>query len=350
LVELLVVIAIIGALIALLLPAIQAAREAARMAQCTNHLKQFGIAVHNSHGIKKGLVPYTLGDSRVTFFFLILPYMEQDSLYNFIEGTGNGIGRNVSATGLDTWNANINDEEFKKGICSIPFQYCPTRRSATGKPTNSAEASATGVVGTYRMGPATDYCLCAFWGQETDPSSSHNDIWRCHNNNPGGSPPPVTLIEAQDRSPFRAAVITGTSDTDYHSYKERDDMAWWMDGTSNQLIMAEKYFPHQFIYDTQLDSTWLFTNNTTWCGTIRGAHYALARNLVGVVEGGSGTNDHPQNNGKGHYMLGSWHAGGNINFLLGDGAVRSIAPTTNNSIVGSLINVADGKNVEFPGR
>src|SRR5436305_2150596 len=47
LIELLVVIAIIAVLIALLLPAVQAAREAARRAQCTNNLKQLGLALHN---------------------------------------------------------------------------------------------------------------------------------------------------------------------------------------------------------------------------------------------------------------------------------------------------------------
>ena len=81
LVELLVVIAIIGVLIALLLPAIQAAREAARRSQCSNQLKQIGIAVHNFHDTMNGIVPTSVGERRVTAYGLLFPYLEQIAMY-----------------------------------------------------------------------------------------------------------------------------------------------------------------------------------------------------------------------------------------------------------------------------
>jgi prepilin-type N-terminal cleavage/methylation domain-containing protein len=82
LVELLVVVAIIGILVALLLPALQIAREAARRAECFNHLKQTSLAVHLYHDNFRRLPP--AGDNGLasaSMFVIVLPFVEQKGLH-----------------------------------------------------------------------------------------------------------------------------------------------------------------------------------------------------------------------------------------------------------------------------
>ena len=124
LVELLVVIAIIGILIALLLPAVQAAREAARRAECSNNLKQVGLALHNYHDTYRAF-PFSRGGTRggtsddsnqgwLSPWVSLLPYMEQTPLYDTItsELTIGGTtyppwGPTPATTAYDPWRVQV---------------------------------------------------------------------------------------------------------------------------------------------------------------------------------------------------------------------------------------------------
>jgi prepilin-type N-terminal cleavage/methylation domain-containing protein/prepilin-type processing-associated H-X9-DG protein len=112
LIELLVVIAIIAVLIALLLPAVQAAREAARRAQCTNNLKQLGLGLHNyesaNNVFPSGVIYGTNtppcsspgfggGCQNTPWFLLMLPFMEQTTLYNSFNASVGIEGPQLSA-------------------------------------------------------------------------------------------------------------------------------------------------------------------------------------------------------------------------------------------------------------
>ena len=116
LVELLVVIAIIAMLVTLLLPAVQAAREAVRRAQCQNNLRQVALALHNYHGAAARLPygsPTCCGGPETNggvWSSMILPFMEEQSLYDQFD-----------------WTSHIKDPKHALLVQTvIPTYICPS--------------------------------------------------------------------------------------------------------------------------------------------------------------------------------------------------------------------------------
>jgi prepilin-type N-terminal cleavage/methylation domain-containing protein/prepilin-type processing-associated H-X9-DG protein len=152
LVELLVVIAIIGILVALLLPAVQAAREAARRMQCSNNLKQLGLAMHNYHDVHKkfpalgswanpGLGVNT--QRSYSFAMFTLPYVEQSPLYDAIMGQARPNG-----TGLpDPWTTTSNAWNNANWRVDMPVYRCPSDKAPTNRGESPSLINYKGCVG-----------------------------------------------------------------------------------------------------------------------------------------------------------------------------------------------------------
>ncbi len=132
LVELLVVITIIGILIALLLPAVQAAREAARRAQCANNLKQIALAMHGYHNVYNTF-PYGVVDWEWWYCLIpVLPYMEQQPLYDgFAEAKKSGASP-WDATAKTAWPQVVRGHAVAAYLCPSDGLGGSTKGSTLG--------------------------------------------------------------------------------------------------------------------------------------------------------------------------------------------------------------------------
>ncbi len=174
LIELLVVIAIIGILVALLLPAVQSARESARMVQCTNKLKQIGLALHNYHSAFRAFPAgrlkydhtrrgqpvssqYTNYSTMnvITWYgnrpvhLAILPYLEQGALYDLVDMTATSSPRM-------TFNGTPVHPNYEALTKDVALYRCPTDVNGFNQPTENNYR--------YNFGGSTPYGGAEHWG------------------------------------------------------------------------------------------------------------------------------------------------------------------------------------------
>jgi prepilin-type N-terminal cleavage/methylation domain-containing protein/prepilin-type processing-associated H-X9-DG protein len=229
LIELLVVIAIIGVLIALLLPAVQAAREAARRAQCVNNLKQIGLAVHN-YAQRVGSFPIGQGPEPSGSWFgwsslaMILPDLEQAPVYNAInfaipDGSAPGTPQNLTAQNTRVVAFLCPSDSDRLASAAGHNNYVGNNGSGTA--TNGASPSGVicGMVGigspyfpsyTVRLQDVTDgLSNTAAYSERVMGLGLDNDAQGADNLSPPGS---VLKIATLPSDPDQAASLCGATD------------------------------------------------------------------------------------------------------------------------------------------
>jgi prepilin-type N-terminal cleavage/methylation domain-containing protein/prepilin-type processing-associated H-X9-DG protein len=322
LVELLVVIAIIGILIALLLPAVQAAREAARRSQCLNNLKQMGLAIHNFADTHTVLPPLEISNERASLWALILPYMEQENLFELIDL---GVPLCSDNTGCmnypSTWWDDLSQDQ-KNAFGSVATHHCPSRRRGVQVKTGGWSGNEG------QHGPLSDYAV-PIWVDWTD--------WWNHYN------PCQDQTNQANRvmSAFRVAYVNGCVDSAPHTQnitldqwraaKGRHGFEFIRDGTSNTMFAGEKHLREDEMQrccdQNNQDGSYLYDTGSWKEYTIgRSPRLPLGLGSKDWMACNRGGKPHCNGGPDNEFGFGSWHPGA-CNFVMGDGAVKSISNT-----------------------
>ncbi|MCL2117882.1 MAG: DUF1559 domain-containing protein, partial [Planctomycetaceae bacterium] len=338
--------------------AVQAAREAARRMQCTNNLKQIGLGVHNFISARNNaLPPLEVKRAGASVFVMIMPYLEQMSVYQIIEeyqggrGQGTGFDQDLAASGDDGFWRDIDDmtNEGRRALSSIPWVKCPTRRSGVqGSVLDGSELPAadtiTRTVNGFTMnnirsyGPYGDYAPVIYTTYESPDCS--NWQWISTDNEANG----VRYADHPGNcSPFRRARTEnwpGTTTANGLTWTPKDSLSRWANGTTNQLIFGEKHIPLGVLAEDGVawrhDQSFLNATDSGARDWAIGRAVAESRPLARPTD----TNA-PQN------YFGSWHTG-TVNFVMGDGSVQAVSTTTSGRLLGILANVASMESASLP--
>ncbi len=352
LVELLVVIAIIGVLVGLLLPAVQAAREAARRMQCSNNLKQIGLALHNYHDTHRKFPPGNVSRLTMTngcfsggtgganfpgapWSVQILPYIELGTIYNQLNmaGTFPSSYGDVLANNLAAWTPVTNSPLYSQ----IGTYQCPSTpvgmmgwviQATVGAPMPGVEKT------------TMNYFACMGGGLDEPATANRVVSPAIAGRSPGGQNCTCgTVAAAIPGSRFLIHWTNGFMHV--NSAKGIRDAT---DGTSNSIMVGETIYQNMQINRGWGSSHRVNHGSNNGPGNITGTFRAINsgekiyRAYYSTVANPGDQNVHN------HLMntaYGSFHTGG-AQFAYGDGSVHFISDNINLDIYRTLGAINDG--------
>lgn len=334
LIELLVVIAIIAVLIGLLLPAVQAAREAARRAQCTNNLKQIGLGFMNFESANGHLPqgPYdgqestswaccdANGPEGWNHFFKILPFVEQQQLYNLA---------NFSVPPAATRDKVLNGESPVAQV-ALGGYYCPSRRVN--------ERYVSGVAsGTVAAQSRNDYAGCQGFRTGLAINCAPTSTQPAPPNGLGATVTNYTAINQGNVAGYKGAIVWGGSGI-------KRMLADFKDGTSSSILCAEKSIsPKGFGNEGGDNEYW---QNSGWDEDCVRAHFVPVPDNTSPWKCNAYASPPKPDEGATIWRrnFGGPHSGG-INAVFGDGSVKFVKFTVNPSTFRKLAVIDDNEPI-----